>query len=100
FHHPRSVRIVEASGRSHVDQRRARAFGHAIDDLAPAVFVVSVAKNLLIGMAPIASSFFSSPVPDRLASHSEPVICAAISGEGGKSSALVTRDSVISSSGV
>ena len=38
FHHPRQCRgIVEAplSGRSHVDQRRAATFGHAVDDLAP-----------------------------------------------------------------
>ena len=43
------------------------------------------------------SSFLSSPEPERLASHSDPVIWASISRVGGNSSNLVTRVSWISS---
>jgi hypothetical protein len=41
---------------------------------------------------------FSSPVPDRLSSHSDPVICALISLLGGNNSSGETRLSVMSSS--
>jgi hypothetical protein len=42
----------------------------------------------------------SAPLPDRLISHSEPVICAAISGEGGSTSDLAIRVSTMSGSAV
>ena len=54
LHEPRGVLVVEASTRPHVDQGRARALGHAVDDVAPARLVVVVAEDLLIRMAPVA----------------------------------------------
>ncbi len=54
FDEARGVLVVEAPARPHVDQGRAGALGHAVDDVAPARLVVVVAEDLLIGMAPVA----------------------------------------------
>src|SRR5271168_2832311 len=60
------VRSRQQALTPNVDQRGPGAVRHAEYDLAPAVFVISVTKNLLVGMAKIAILgqqllFFASP---------------------------------------
>ena len=54
FHQLRFQRVVEPPLRPHQNQWRTRAMRHPAHDLGPAMLVVTVAQNLLIGMAEIA----------------------------------------------
>jgi hypothetical protein len=54
MHQARFVGVGEAAAGVDVDQRRAGAVDHAVQNFRPARFVIAVAENLLIGMAPVA----------------------------------------------